>query len=168
LTGALLLAIDKQGLLATLVAALEANHQQAHKAALQAYQTATDEENVAENKYDTLGLEASYLAQGQARRMAQCEQDLGLYQQLQLPLIDSDSPIKIGSLVLIEQPDNSLQTMFVGPSAGGLSFVFDGREVVVVTPKSPMGKLLLGSYLDDRLSAQIGGVQKHYQIIGHI
>ena len=33
-----------------------------------AYEAATHEENIAENKYDTLGLEASYLTQGQSRR----------------------------------------------------------------------------------------------------
>ncbi len=38
----------------------------AERAAQTAYETATHEENIAENKYDTLGLEASYLAAGQA------------------------------------------------------------------------------------------------------
>ena len=33
-----------------------------------AHEAATHEENIAENKYDTLGLEAAYLATGQARR----------------------------------------------------------------------------------------------------
>lgn len=36
------------------------------RAAQTAYEAATHEENIAENKYDTLGLEASYLATGQA------------------------------------------------------------------------------------------------------
>jgi hypothetical protein len=40
----------------------------AERAAQTAYETATHEENIAENKYDTLGLEASYLAAGQAKR----------------------------------------------------------------------------------------------------
>jgi hypothetical protein len=33
-----------------------------------AHETATHAENIAENKYDTLGLEAAYLSTGQARR----------------------------------------------------------------------------------------------------
>ena len=37
---------------------------QAEQAALAAHETATHEENIAENKYDTLGLEAAYLAAG--------------------------------------------------------------------------------------------------------
>ncbi len=42
--------------------------QQAEQAVRVAHETATHEENIAENKYDTLGLEAAYLATGQARR----------------------------------------------------------------------------------------------------
>ena len=41
---------------------------QAEQAVRAAHETATHEENIAENKYDTLGLEAAYLATGQARR----------------------------------------------------------------------------------------------------
>ena len=41
---------------------------QTEQAARAAHETATHAENIAENKYDTLGLEAAYLATGQARR----------------------------------------------------------------------------------------------------
>ena len=41
---------------------------QAEQAVRAAHETATHEENIAENKYDTLGLEAAYLATGQVRR----------------------------------------------------------------------------------------------------
>jgi len=40
----------------------------AERAVQAAHETATHEENIAENKHDTLGFEASYLATGQARR----------------------------------------------------------------------------------------------------
>jgi hypothetical protein len=40
----------------------------AEQAVRTAHETATHEENIAENKYDTLGLEAASLATGQARR----------------------------------------------------------------------------------------------------
>ncbi|CAH0991212.1 hypothetical protein SIN8267_01314 [Sinobacterium norvegicum] len=164
----MVLAIDKNDVLVALIAALEATHQQAEKAALQAYQTATDVENIAENKYDTLGLEASYLAQGQAKRVAQCLQDIHQYRRLRPTPIDQDSPISIGSLVSYRQDALACRVVFIGPAAGGLSFDVDGTEVVVVTPVSPLGTLLLGSYLDDTLITRIGGVDKRYQIIGHI
>ena len=41
---------------------------QAEEAALVAHEAATHEENIAVNKCDTSGLEAAYLANGQARR----------------------------------------------------------------------------------------------------
>ncbi|WP_236860664.1 hypothetical protein [Candidatus Reidiella endopervernicosa] len=63
----------------------------ANKAAMDAYNTATDDENVAENKYDTLGLEASYLAQGQAQRVAECEADLAVFRQLEPRLFERSS-----------------------------------------------------------------------------
>ena len=37
---------------------------QAEQAVRAAHETATHQENIAENKYDTLGLEAAYLATG--------------------------------------------------------------------------------------------------------
>jgi hypothetical protein len=54
----------------------------AERAAQTAYETATHEENIAENKYDTLGLEASYLAAGQAKRVEEIRQSLALCQNL--------------------------------------------------------------------------------------
>ena len=52
-----------------LLGKLEVDLDVLQRAAQTAYEAATHEENVAENKYDTLGLEASYLATGQARRV---------------------------------------------------------------------------------------------------
>ena len=52
------MAIDKAGLHQAILAELESINQAAAEAAIQAYNDATAKENVAENKYDTLGLEA--------------------------------------------------------------------------------------------------------------
>jgi hypothetical protein len=72
------------------------------RAAQTAYETATAEENIAENKYDTLGLEASYLATGQARRTAEIRQALLTYQQLLLRDYDPARGVQIGNLVTLE------------------------------------------------------------------
>src|SRR3989344_7944608 len=57
---------------------------QAEQAMRAAHETATHEEKIAENKYDTLGLEAAYLAAGQAKRVEEIKQSLALCQNLQL------------------------------------------------------------------------------------
>ena len=68
--------MNKTHLIAQIIAALEHDLDVVTRAAQSAYEAATAEENIAENKYDTLGLEASYLATGQARRSAEIRQAL--------------------------------------------------------------------------------------------
>ncbi|KPC57834.1 Uncharacterized protein AC509_2176 [Pseudomonas amygdali pv. morsprunorum] len=52
--------MNKQDVLQSIIDKLEIDLDIAQRAAQTAYETATHEENIAENKYDTLGLEASY------------------------------------------------------------------------------------------------------------
>ena len=54
--------MDKELLHKKILAELNRLCQDAIEAAMQAYKTATHEENIADNKYDTLGLEASRFA----------------------------------------------------------------------------------------------------------
>ena len=54
---------------------------QVEQAVRAAHETATHEENIAENKYDTLGLEAAYLATGQARRAEAIRQAMANWRQ---------------------------------------------------------------------------------------
>ena len=56
--------------------ALESQLHRAKEAAKAAHDAATHEESVAETQYDTLGLEAAYLAQGQAERVNECYRDI--------------------------------------------------------------------------------------------
>ncbi len=66
----------KKKLIEHLVRELDAIYQTALTAANRAYSTAPDKANIAENKYDTLALEASYQAEGQAKRAPECGADL--------------------------------------------------------------------------------------------
>ena len=105
--------MKKNDLISHILTKLESVHQDAIDAARRAHQTATDKENVAENKYDTLGLEASYLAQGQAKRVVECEQDIAAFKKL-LHLDDSQPVvIGVGSLVVL-QHSTSQQYFFLG------------------------------------------------------
>ena len=58
---------------------------QTEQALRMAYEAATHEENIAENKYDTLGLEAAYLATGQARRAEALRQAMANWRQFRPP-----------------------------------------------------------------------------------
>ena len=129
--------MDKKQLLRLITEKLAADLEVAVRAAQTAHETATHEENVAENKYDTLGLEAAYLAAGQSRRVEEIRQALGLYRNLVLRDFDEEQGIQLTALVTLLNADGSRRTVFLGPEAAGLKIDCEGREVLVITPRSP-------------------------------
>ncbi|PKH04089.1 transcription elongation factor [Psychromonas sp. MB-3u-54] len=147
-----------------LILALEATYQGAVNAAQRAYNTATNNENVAENKYDTLALEASYLAQGQARRVAECAQDLAAFEKLNSSSTSSQSSLGLGALVLLRDLDDNEKYIFYGPSAGGLKVRVAEKEIVVVTPGSPLGAVIKDRSVGDEISLSIGNKVIEYEI----
>ncbi|MFT0521064.1 GreA/GreB family elongation factor [Pseudomonas faucium] len=144
--------MDKATLLSGILAALEADMEVLRRAAQTAYETATAEENIAENKYDTLGLEASYLATGQARRTAEIRQALLTYQQLLLRDYDPARGVQVSNLVTLEDEDGGQRLLFLGPEAAGLKIGEGDGLVTVITPRSPLGQLLVGKKIDDEVS----------------
>lgn len=157
--------MNKSLLLNEIVTALEMAHQTAIAAAMQAYKTATGEANVAENKYDTLGLEASYLAQGQAQRVVECMLDVTAFQQLETTSHCPDEPISTGALICLVDRHGLERRLLLGPSAGGLNIVFDNKKIVVITPSSPLGKALFGQYVDDEVEITVAGEKQVYKIV---
>lgn len=119
--------------LATLIAAAEAAHQ-----------AATHEESKAENKYDTRGLEASYLAAGQSRRVADIRRALSAWRALQMRPYDDAAGIQLGALVCLESADGRRQRLLLGPDGAGLKLHDEQGEIVLISPQSPLGQQLLG------------------------
>ena len=144
--------MDKPTLLARIVATLERDVDVLSRAAQTAYETATAEENIAENKYDTLGLEASYLATGQARRSAEIRQALLIYQQLLLRDFDPARGVQVSNLVTLEEDNGQQRRLFLGPEAAGLKIGEGADLVAVITPRAPLGQQLLGKKIDDEVS----------------
>jgi len=161
--------MHKQLLLEKIIVKLELLRQQAVSAAMQAYNTATAEENVAENKYDTLGLEASYLAQGQAKRVAECEEDIATYKLLAKGDAVDISSVSLGTLITIMNEQGIEQELFLGPRAGGLvvSFIEKGiaKKIKIITPLSPIGTALLKREDGDEFELVVGSNIQRYEII---
>lgn len=161
--------MNKQRLLEQILVTLEVIRQQAINAAMQAYTTATADENVAENKYDTLGLEASYLAQGQAQRVAECEQDIAAYTLLLQAGISEILSVSIGALVHIINDQGVEQRLFIGPKSGGLTVNYADKnrmqEIQIITPASPIGAALLKREEGEEFELKIGGRVHHYEIL---
>lgn len=143
--------------------ALEAQLTTAKVAAKTAHDTATHEENIAENKYDTLGLEAAYLAQGQAQRVNDCYKSIKQFEAIFKE--PTHNKVIISSLVCLEDENSAQKWFYLGPSAGGLTVEVKGIIIQVVTPEAPLGKHLLGKQRDDEVSLTIAGKNNKYEVV---
>lgn len=133
-------------------------------AARNTYDVATHEDNKAENKYDTRGLEASYLAGAQAKRAADIRLTLESFENLQLRDFGSGAKIALTALVEIQHEEKS-QLLLLMPRGGGLSTMSDGQSVQVITPESPMGRALIGREAGDWIELRTGSQLKEYEVI---
>ncbi len=143
-------------LLAQLTSALAAA-QAAHAAAIEG---ATHEEAKPENDKDTRGLEQSYLARGQAQRVADLEAGVAAVTALALRVFGAGDPVALSALVDVAETvgdEDVAHVYFLAPHGGG-SVLTGG--VQVVTPGSPLGRALLGQRVADEALLQLPGKQR--------
>ena len=155
----------KERILALIVTRLATDLAVLDAAARTAHQAAIDEENIPDNKYDTLSLEASYVAQGQANRAQKLRGALAAYQGLALLPFTADAKIRLTALVTLEGEDDSTRSVFIGPQEGGLKVILDGEEITVITPASPLGRALIGKCVGDEIEAGEESRLRRYEIV---
>lgn len=134
-------------------------------AAKTAHAAATHAECLPDNKYDTTGLEASYIAQGQANRAQDIRQSLERYRKLSIRTFDDETPIRLTALVTIEADDGTCRQVFLGPDAGGLKLADGDAECIVITPESPLGRALLGKVCGDEIVTGAVETRKRFTIV---
>jgi transcription elongation GreA/GreB family factor len=138
---------------------------QAEQAARAAHETATHEENIAENKYDTLGLEAAYLATGQARRAEAIRQAMAHWRRFQPGPCDASKGIQLGALVCLVDADDKQQQFFLGPDGGSMQLVSGGQPVQVISSAAPLGRAMLGKCVGDEVSIQVAPVRQQFEVL---
>jgi transcription elongation GreA/GreB family factor len=148
--------VNKRALLDRILARLQSELDMLTQAALATHAEATDEENKAEDKYDTRGLEASYLAIGQSKAAEEAAQAVAQFAALAARDFRPSEPISLGALVMLETNGRSTY-YFMGPRAGGTEIEHEGRTIMVITPQSPLGRQLMGRLEGDQLQLDLGG-----------
>lgn len=155
--------MNKSDLIQAVISKLRQTVEHHLGAARSAHAEATHEENVAEDKYDTRGLEAAYLAAGQAKQMEETAAALQEFAALFLPRFEPGDPIDMGALVELVS-GKARSYYFIGPSAGGTEVLVGKDTVLVITPQSPLGQQLVGRKAGDRLKIKIAGSQTEYRV----
>lgn len=169
----------KQLVIDKVVASLKLELSVTLDAANNARLAATDEQSKAETQYDTLAIEAAYLAEGQTKRIEEIRHAIEQFNELASKLatskVQSIQVIALGSLVEIFHPDsldkpnsdalaNASRWYFIAPAGAGFTceLLLTNSEsttnkkrlqtVTVITPQSPLGNALLGKQLDDEIT----------------
>ena len=143
--------MNKSAIVESLRPQLQAQYERAIKALEGAHEAATGEDTKAESKYDTRGLEASYLAAGQAEQADELQTAIASLDSFEFPDLDLDDPITPGALVEADLDGESVFYL-LAPAGGGLTCeTDDGNTVTVLGPAAPLKKQLLGKTTGDIL-----------------
>lgn len=157
--------IDKHWLQQQVLERLAADLAQTEQAARTAHETATHEENIAENKYDTLGLEAAYLATGQARRAEGIRQAMTQWHQFRPGAYDASLGIRLGALVCLVDTDDREQQLFLGPTGGSMKLTLGDQVVQVISSDAPLGQAVLGKFEGDEVSLRIASAPQRFEVL---
>jgi transcription elongation GreA/GreB family factor len=154
--------VNKSSLRDQILLRLRADLELQSRAAETSRDEAISEHSQPENRWDTHSQEAAYLAEGQARLVREIGESIELYQTLPLPEFADGDAVSLGALVEL-QSSGRTSAYFVGPRGGGTEFEFDGRNVLVITPQSPLGRELVGRHIGD--SVRLPGHTEAAQIV---
>jgi len=156
------MSIDKHKVLALIIAQLAADLVILEQAVQLARDTATHADCLGSSKYETMGLEASYLAQGQGTRLLEVERSLAHFKRLELP--EFTGKIALSSLVFLEDEQGGEQLLWLAADAGGLKIHYAEMVITLITPKAPLGHLLVGKEAGDDFEITIAGKKRSYEI----
>jgi len=154
----------KAQLIQQIIASLSDSLALLEKAARASHAEATHESSKAESKYDTRGLEAAYLAGGQARQAREILDSINLYRALPFRDFAPEEPVDLTALVELDVNSTSA-LYFIGPRNGGLEIEWKRKEVTVLTPQSPLGQNLMGKKAGQRWTTKLGGSLMKYHIV---
>jgi len=151
--------INKQTLVTLITNALKQELNQAINAANEAHAAAVDDQSVAETQYDTLAIEASYLAEGQSKRVQELQTAINNFQAMRLLDFDENKSIVQSALVQLDADKKAQHWFFIAPAAGGYRCQLNQQHITVITPQSPMGCALLGKFQYDDVEVMLGSNQ---------
>ena len=137
-------------------------------AAREAREAATHEESIAEDKYDTRGLEASYLAGGQAKRASELQQLIKAYELLPLVAFAPNQKIAMTALVELEHQQKN-NFFFLVPKGGGMLVKVEDLShsltVQIISPQSLLGAEIVGRHAGDQYEIEVAQQMRTYKVL---
>lgn len=158
------MATDKSALRDELLALLQREHDTLVAAQRASQEGAVHAESRAEGDKDMRATEASYLARGQAQRVAALSSELQRLAALELQRFEPGDAIAASALVTLSS-SRGRRTVFLVPAAAGAVLETEVGKVHVVTPASPLGSALLGAGVGDEVEVERGDEVQEYRVV---
>ena len=136
--------IDKDKLRTVLLGEMRGTKEKLAASAEAAHRGAIHEDAIAKSKYETHGLELGYLANSQYERIKRLESDIALFQEMSLRDFSEKDCIEETAVVKLES-----HFYFISRFGAGYKFELDYYWIQVISPQSPLGSMLIGSFLGD-------------------
>ncbi len=137
------LVMNKHAVVDRILAELNSQLELARGASQEAAEYATHEEAKADSKWDTQGLEASYLAAGQAAQVLEIGKTIQVFHGYLEDIHVARVRVEAGSLFEVNM-NGMGNWFFLSSAGGGVSVGVDGKDVTVLTPKSPVAGRVMG------------------------
>ena len=145
----------KSQLINIIIRHLHSELDQLLEAANNAHLAAIDDQSVAETQYDTLAIEAGYLAEGQSRRVQALKKSIVDMTSLASQLTTSPQKLPViglGALVQLSDEKTTQHFYFIAPAAPGFTCNINEADITVITPQSPLGQALVNLEVGDEVT----------------
>lgn len=146
--------INKVALLSEIISKLEGEIKKLRESFEEAKLTSIEAPGRMQSRYDTMGVEAAWVADGLAKSLE--EKVEGVYRLKNLRLPENPEKVSLGCVVGIGPNENGVENLyFILPACGGISITVKNNLVVqTVMPQAPVARALIGKSLDDEVSVR--------------
>lgn len=155
--------MNKQHILRLIIQQLTADLKISEQAVKVARDTATHSDCLGSSKYETMGVEASYLAQGQGIRLLEIERSLRYFQQLELP--QSMTRIAMPALITLCDDNAIEQHLWLSADGAGMTIACEQDNITLITPRSPLGRALIGQEVGDFIEISVANRQRGFEVM---
>jgi transcription elongation GreA/GreB family factor len=156
--------MDKQFLIDQLAGRIRESVQVAQREQEAAAQEARDGATPSEKRDDArVAIEFSNLAKAQGRRANAALDDLAALECFHP--CKTSSRVSVGNVVEIEDGDLG-RTIFLAPVGAGIELTMPDGDgfVTVVTPASPLGKVIMGARIGDSVEVAVKGEEREWTV----
>ena len=160
--------MDKQFLLEQLRAQLRRTATGALEAAIDAADEARTAVDPTDRSADSgSAVELARMARGQGKRRDRALAELSALDAFNPRVLEETSSVRVGALVEIEDEETGEgRTFFLAPAGAGATLTGPGGDghLTVVTPRSPLGRAVVGQHVGDVVQVEIKGEIREWAI----